>query len=37
LEQVADDVADAGRCRELLTAVGPELSVTAELETESAA
>ncbi len=37
LEQVADDVADAGRCRELLTAVGPELSVTAELETETAA
>ena len=37
LEQVADDVADAGRCLELLTAVGPELSVTAELETESAA
>lgn len=37
LEQVADDVADAGRCRELLTTVGPELSVTAELETESAA
>ncbi len=37
LEQVADDVADAGRCRELLTTVGPELSVTAELETETAA
>ncbi|MYH95025.1 MAG: valine--tRNA ligase, partial [Acidimicrobiia bacterium] len=37
LEQVADDVADAGRCQELLTAVGPELSVTAELETETAA
>ena len=37
LELVADDVADAGRCRELLTAVGPELSVTAELETETAA
>ena len=37
LEQVADDVADAGRCRELLTAVGSELSVTAELETETAA
>ena len=37
LEQVADDVADAGRCRKLLTAVGPELVVTAELETESAA
>ena len=37
LEQVANDVADAGRCRELLTAVGPDLSVTAELETETAA
>ena len=37
LAQVADDVADAGRCRELLTAVGPQLSVTAELETETAA
>ncbi len=37
LEQVADDVADAGRCRELLTAAGAELSVTAELETETAA
>ena len=37
LEQVADDVADAGRCRELLTTVGPELSVAAELETETAA
>ncbi len=37
LEAVAEDVADAGRCRELLTAVGPELSVTAELETETAA
>ncbi|MCY3961240.1 MAG: valine--tRNA ligase [bacterium] len=37
LEQVADDVADAGRCQELLTAVGSELSVTAELETETAA
>ncbi|WP_420638674.1 valine--tRNA ligase [Candidatus Poriferisocius sp.] len=37
LALVADDVADAGRCRELLTAEGPELSVTAELETETAA
>ncbi|MCY4036793.1 MAG: hypothetical protein OXF64_05010, partial [bacterium] len=37
LAQVAEDVADAGRCRELLTAVGTELSVTAELEAETAA
>ncbi len=37
LEQVVQDVADAGRCRKLLTAVGPELSVTAELETGTAA
>ncbi|WP_419919912.1 valine--tRNA ligase [Candidatus Poriferisocius sp.] len=36
LDQVAQDVADAGRCRELLTAVGPELFVTAELETGTA-
>ncbi|MXW42773.1 MAG: valine--tRNA ligase [Acidimicrobiia bacterium] len=35
LQQVADDVADAGRCQKLLTAVGPRLSVTAKLETET--
>ena len=37
LTPVAEDLADAGRCRDLVLAVASELMVTAELETETAA